>query len=165
MKIAIISDTHDREVELKKLIGELNEKIKPNMLIHCGDFCAPFMIKALAEFKGQVHCVFGNTDDRFISAKLAINRGINLHGDLAQIEIDSKKIAIIHNDILEELLAESGKFDAVFYGHNHKSSKRKIGKTLLANPGEMAGLNGIPTYGIYDTDKNDFEINEFKSNL
>lgn len=161
MKIAVISDTHDREAELKQFIEKINRE-GINVLIHCGDFCAPFIIKALAEFEGDTHCVFGNTDDRYISSKLAESRGIKLYGDFAQIEIDSKKIAFIHNDKIGELLAETDKFDAVFHGHNHKAYKKKVGNTLLANPGEMAGLNGVPTYGIYDTNTNEIEIKEFK---
>ena len=161
MKIVVISDTHDREVELKQFIKMINrEGIK--VLIHCGDFCAPFMIKALTEFKGDVHCVFGNTDDRYISSKLAENKGIKLYGDFAQVEIGGKKIAFIHNDGIGKLLAETDKFDAVFHGHHHKAYQKKVGNTLLANPGEMAGLNGIPTYGIYDTDVNEIEIKEFR---
>ena len=162
MEIAVISDTHDREVELKQFIKMINKE-RIRVLIHCGDFCAPFMIKALAEFGGEVHCVFGNTDDRYISSKLAEKKGINLYGDFAQIEIACKKIAIIHNDVLGKLLAETNKFDAVFHGHHHEAYQTKVGNTLLANPGEMAGLNGIPTYGIYDTDKNEIEIKEFNN--
>ncbi|HIE15076.1 TPA: YfcE family phosphodiesterase [Candidatus Bathyarchaeota archaeon] len=161
MKIVVISDTHDREAELKQFIKMIN-KDGIKVLIHCGDFCAPFMIKALAEFEREVHCVFGNTDDRYISSKLAKKRGINLHGDFAQIEIEGRKIAFIHDDVLGRLLAETNKFDAVFHGHHHKSYQEKVSNTLLANPGEMAGLNGIPTYGVYDTDKNEIEIKEFK---
>ena len=159
MKIAIISDSHDREQRLKDLIKELNSK-EIKILIHCGDLCAPFMMKALAEFNGDAHCVFGNTEDRHTSTLLATKRGVNLHGDFGKLEIEGRKIAFIHNDKLGALLAETGKFDIVFHGHNHKAHKEMIKNTLLVNPGEMAGLNGIPTYVIYDTKTGEVEIKE-----
>jgi len=40
------------------------------------------------------------------------------------------------------ILASTGKYDAVFCGHTHKPSVEKIGKTLLANLGEVHGSQG-----------------------
>ncbi len=43
MKIGIISDTHDRIDNLHKAITLLQVR-GVQILIHCGDLCAPFMI-------------------------------------------------------------------------------------------------------------------------
>ena len=161
MKIVIISDTHDNKNKLIEFISFANENIKADMLIHCGDFSAPFMLTELAKFNGDVHCVFGNTNDKFASTQVATKEGINLHGDLANLEIDSKKIGVIHNNILGNLLAKSGEFDIVFYGHNHIQKKEKVEKTLLVNPGSMTSYNNIATYAIYDTDTNEVELKKF----
>ena len=114
------------------------------------------------QFEGDAHCVFGNTEDRHTSTLLAIKRSVNLHGDLGELEIDGKKIAFIHNDKLGRLLAEAGKYDAVFHGHNHKFNSEMVNNTLLTNPGNLAGFKGNPTYAIYDTETNKVEKIEFK---
>ena len=82
MKIGIISDTHDRIEKLQKVLGMLKDN-NVKVLIHCGDFCAPFMMNELSKFNGEVHCVFGNVDDRFITPNRAKKVGINFHGELS----------------------------------------------------------------------------------
>ena len=161
MKIGVISDSHDNLGNLNKAIDIL-EKEKVKVLIHCGDFCAPFMIKELAKFKGDVHCVFGNIDDRYSSTKFAIEKGVNLYGDYAEIEIDAKKIAIVHSPFFAEALVLSNKYDVVFYGHDHEKREEKRGKTLLVNPGTLGGVFHTASFAIYDTEKNKIEFFEIK---
>jgi len=157
MKIGIISDTHDRIENTARALAIIKEK-GANVLIHCGDFCAPFMMNELAKFDGEVHCVFGNIDDRFLTPNRAKEFGINFHGDSAELEFDGNKIAVNHYPNLAEALASTGKYKAVFYGHNHMADKKKIGDTLLCNPGELMGRKGKPSFGIYDTKTNDLEF-------
>ncbi|MBR9701737.1 metallophosphoesterase [Candidatus Pacearchaeota archaeon] len=161
MKIGIISDTHDCIEATKKVIQEISEK-GCKILIHCGDFCAPFIIKELAKFDGEVHCCFGNTDDRFLSTKLAIKEGVNLHGDVGEIEIDNRKIVFVHLPQIAENFALAKKYDLVLHGHTHVSRKEKINDTLLVNPGDIMGYKDNPSYAIYDTDTNEVEIIELK---
>ncbi len=162
MKIGIISDSHDNIPNLKKALAIL-EKENCEELIHCGDFCDPFMIKELREnFKGKIHCVFGNTDDKFLSTKKAIELNINLYGDFAEIEIDNKKIAIIHSPAIAEAVALSDKYDLVCHGHDHKKRCESRGETLLVNPGEIAGIKNNPSIAIYDTEKNEIKHIELK---
>lgn len=157
MEIGIISDSHDRLDNLTKVM-HLFEKQGIKTLIHCGDFCAPFMIKELAKFNGKVHCVFGNIDDRYSSTKFAIQLGVELHGDMAEVEIDKKKIAITHFPWFANGLAFTGKYDIVFHGHDHTAKQQKIKNTLLVNPGELAGIRNPPSYAIYDTETDSVEL-------
>ena len=55
-------------------------------------------------------------------------------------------------------LAESGKYDFVFYGHNHKPWIEEIGETFLANPGTLAGLFNKATFAILDTENKKLEL-------
>lgn len=156
MKIGIMSDSHDNEENLQKAIKVLEEKdIK--ILIHCGDFCSPFMTKELTKFKGEVYCVFGNTDDVYRTTKISIENGIKLLGNFGEIELDNKKIAIIHDNVLAALIAESNKHDIVFYGHSHVYKIEKIKDCLLVNPGELYGKKEHPGFIIYDTESNKIE--------
>ena len=157
MKIGIISDTHDRISETKEVLQKISKK-GCKVLIHCGDFCAPFIIKELSNFKGKVHCCFGNTDDRFFSTKLAIENGIDLQGDIGEIKIDDKEIAFTHLPKIAEGLILTKKYDIVFHGHTHESKKEKIHGSWLVNPGEIMGYKGNPTYAIYNTKTNKVEI-------
>lgn len=161
MKIGIITDSHDR-IELTQQAIELFEKSNVKVIIHCGDFCGPFMMNELAKFKGEVHCVFGNIDDRFLTPKRAESLGIKFHGDIAELEIDGRKIAVNHYPQIAEAFAHTGKYDAVFYGHNHIADKKKIGNTLLVNAGELMERVSGPSVAIYNTENNDAEIIKLK---
>jgi putative phosphoesterase len=159
MIVGIISDSHDNIWNLDKALAKLKDV---DVLIHCGDFCAPFIIKDyLAKFGKPVHCVYGNIDDREVNKKLADEaENITFYGDEAEFELAGKKIAIRHMPDKAEELAKSGKYDVVFYGHKHKADIKKIGNTLFVNPGEIMGRLGNPTYAIWDTETDKIDIKE-----
>lgn len=161
MKIGIISDTHDNIENLAKI----REKLAPQIdeLIHCGDFCAPFMIEELDEFNKPVHAIFGNTDDRLMTPQKAKDSAnVHFHGDYTDIEIGGKQIFIVHFPELALHAAKSGDYDLVCFGHTHLAQKeffeRDGKKTLMINPGEIMGRNGKITYAIYDTEKHEVEF-------
>ena len=158
MKIAIISDSHDHLENLRKAI-EIAKQNKAEALIHCGDFCAPFIIDELAEFSGEVHCVFGNIDDRYLTTKKAEEKeNLVLYGNIAKIQLDNKKIFFTHFPDIARAFALSGEFDAVFHGHTHEKNKETLNNTLLLNPGEIMGRLGNPSLAIYNTETNDAEF-------
>jgi len=156
MKVGIISDTHDRIDNLSKVINILHNK-GCEELIHCGDLCSPFMISILEGFHGKVHCVLGNVGDPHVTLDRAMQAEINFEKDLLELEIERKKIAVIHYPKLAEALAYTKKYDIVFYGHNHMPYKEKIGYCWLVNPGELMGWKGKPCFAIYDTETNNVE--------
>jgi len=162
MKVGIISDSHDNIWVLDKALKQIKEK-GAEILIHCGDFCAPFIMNNLSSVDIPVHCVFGNIDDRHITPKMAESKtNITFHGDIGEFEIDGKKIAITHFPHFAEGLAAKQQYDLVCHGHTHDQRKEKIGKTLLLNPGEIMGRKGTPSYAIYDTETSDAEFYEVK---
>lgn len=158
MKIGVISDSHDRIENLRKAI-EIMEKEGVAELIHCGDFTAPFMLKELEKFPGNVHCVFGNINDEYRSTKVAENsENLNLYGKDFEIEINDKNIGAVHFPKMARFMALSGEFDIVFYGHSHDKKKEEIKGTFLVNPGELMGRKGKPGFAIYDTKENKIEF-------
>jgi hypothetical protein len=160
MKIAIISDSHDNLVNIEKMLAWVN-KNKIDLMIHCGDLAAPsVMIKELApKFKGPIHFVHGNVADREINAELPDKfKHVTLHGDIGELEIDGKKIAFCHYPRQAEGLAETGKYDLVFYGHNHTPWEKITGKTKLLNPGTLAGMFNKATFAVYDTKTDKAEL-------
>jgi len=150
MKIAILSDIHDNVWVLKDLLASL----QADALLFCGDFCAPFTLAQIGEgFGGPVHVVFGNNDgDKLLLSHVAGRFShITLHGDLAELELDGRRVAVSHYPPIGRALARSGVYDLVCYGHNHESKVEQVGSTVLVNPGEVMGRFGRSTYAVYDT--------------
>lgn len=152
MKIAILSDIHDQLPQLKKALEILKDA---DILLCCGDLCSPFVIKVLGEgYLKPIHIVFGNNDgDLFrITQNSQPFKHIQLHGELAQLEFDGVRFGMQHFDNIARLLADSGKFDVMCFGHNHRFEISGSGKCQLINPGEIfGGLSGDSTAVIYDT--------------
>jgi putative phosphoesterase len=161
MKIAIISDSHDNMANLKKAMDWI-KKEEIEVVIHCGDVCAPATLREiLQEFSGKFHLVFGNVDgDRFGMAKIAFKEfpGLKIWGELGELEIDGKKIAFTHFPRFAQGLAAEQQYDIIFYGHDHKPWEKKIGKTRLVNPGNLAGLFYKASFAVYDTKTDKLEL-------
>lgn len=162
MQVAVISDIHDNVWRLKAVLTRINET-GAEALVFCGDFCAPFTLKQIAgSFSGPVHCVFGNNDgDKWFLTRIAAGAGnVTLHGELAEITLGERRIAVNHYPHIAQGLAASGRYDAVFFGHSHVRHLAQIGNTLLLNPGEVMGRFGTSTYALYDTETNQAIIHE-----
>jgi uncharacterized protein len=159
MKIGIISDSHDHIKNLRKAIEDL-KNAGVGLVIHCGDFCAPFVLDELDTLGVGVHGVFGNVDgDKFSMQKKApALNNIVLHGELLEIDVEGVKIAANHYPAIADGLARSGKYDLVCYGHTHKRDLQTIGTSLLLNPGDIMGRFGNPSYAIFDTETREVEL-------
>ena len=161
MKVAIVSDIHDNIWNLDKAL-KIIEKKGISTAIFCGDYCAPTTFKLATEKFKKAYCIWGNVDGEKFKITQTIYEAhvehVKLLGDFGGTEIGGKKIAIIHNPPIARGLASSGLYDAVFYGHTHEARIEKIGNTLLANPGEVMGKNGKPSFGIWNSEKNDIKI-------
>ena len=159
MKIAVFSDSHDNIQSLETALQQVRAS-GAQMLLHCGDLCAPFMLNRLGmHFQGPIHAVFGNNDGdgRLLQTIAGNYEHLNLHGLYAEIRAGERNIALIHYPEPALRIAQSGHFDLVCYGHNHLKKVESIGNCVLANPGEILGMNGTPTWGLYDCDTGIFE--------
>jgi putative phosphoesterase len=151
MLITICSDIHDNIWKLADALPGMNDG---DLLIFCGDFCAPFTLAQLAEgFQGPVHVVWGNNDGdaRLLSQVAAAAGNVTLHGELAELNVEGFKVAVNHYPEIAVNLAASGRYDLVCYGHDHTVKCERIGETWLVNPGEMMGRFGRSSYIIFDT--------------
>jgi putative phosphoesterase len=167
MRVAIFSDSHDQIQHLEAALAAANQA-GASMLLHCGDLCAPFMLDRLGRnFSGAIHVVFGNNDGdgRMLQTIAAKHPQITLHGIYTEIEASGRLLAMIHYPEPARRIAQSGQFDLVVYGHDHMKHSEEITKAtgslaILANPGELLGANGAPTWGLYDTNSGSFTLNE-----
>lgn len=170
MHIAVFSDSHDQIANLEAALAAANQA-GASMLLHCGDLCAPFMLDRLGRgFSGPIHVVFGNNDGdgRLLQTIASKYEQITLHGIYAEIEAMGRMLAMIHYPEPARRIAESGQFDLVVYGHNHEKHVESVEKRtgsagVLANPGELLGMNGTPTWGLYDTNSGEFSLQTLDS--
>ena len=150
MKIAVVSDTHNNMANFKKAIDWIkNEKIQ--LILHCGDISSQEAIdEAVKYFGGGIKFVKGNAD-----------YGLNLPEKM-ELELEKVKIAFCHFPDIAKALAQTDKYDTVFYGHTHRPWDEKVldgGKeTHLINPGELAGQFYKPTFAVYDTATKELEL-------
>lgn len=162
MKIAVFSDSHDNIQGLEQALQAANDA-GAEMLLHCGDLVAPFMLDRLGkQFSGPVHVVFGNNDadGRLLQVISSAYAHVALHGIYAEVEADGRRIALIHYPEPALRIAQSGELDLVCYGHNHDKAVESVGTCVLANPGELLGMKGTPTWGLYDTVTGEFVLQE-----
>ena len=152
MIVAILSDSHDNIWNVEKALPQLAEA---GMLIFCGDFCAPFTLKMLADgFDGPVHGMLGNNDgDALLLARIANEaENVTLYQGMGQVTVGEVKVAFAHYPQIGKALAQSGQYAAVFSGHSHRQGTERIGDTLWVNPGEVMGRYGEPGFALYDTE-------------
>lgn len=152
LKIAIISDSHDNIWNLEKALHAIGVA-GCDTLLHCGDLVAPFIVAQIAQsFSGPIHFVEGNNDgDGRLQQQVAADfPHVGLHGPYAELEIAGRRIAMIHYPEPARRIAQSGIFDLVCYGHDHLRHCERIGESLLANPGEVMGRYGEPSWATYD---------------
>lgn len=153
MKIAIISDSHDNTPNIEKFLAWA-DKNQIGMIIHCGDIAAPSVISKLIgpKFDQPIHLIYGNVADRERLAEVIKKfKNITLHGDQGEITADGLKIAFCHFPDEARSLAATGRYNLVFYGHDHAPWEQKIGETTLYNPGTLAGMFNKATFAVYDT--------------
>ncbi len=150
MNIGIISDTHDNLALIKKAVTFFNRK-KVDLVLHAGDFVSPFTALEFKNLNCPIKGVFGNNDGDKLYLQEKFKGIGEIHPEPYQVSINQKNILILHEEKLIAALAESQKYDIIIYGHTHQTDLRKIGKTLIINPGECGGwLTGKSTIALLD---------------
>jgi len=165
MFIAVISDTHDHKDNILKAVSIMNER-KVDALIHCGDYCSPFIerwFRGLNEnIQQNFYGVFGNNDGERLMLEKILRPlceivGLELIKDFGGLIIYASHMP--SPDTIEAL-ANSSSFDIILSGHTHHVVNKKYDNgVLVVNPGEACGyLTGNATFCIIDTIKKEAEI-------
>lgn len=166
MQIAIISDVHNNEVNLAKVLDYCKRE-KIETIICCGDLASRETLDFMNDnFFGIILYTFGNADydDLRELAKEKKYRNTYLYPDFGEAVIEKKNVAFVHFPDVAKSLARTGKYDFVFYGHTHKpwiangeaiESGRKYS---LLNPGTTAGEIYPPTFAVWETENGKFSL-------
>jgi len=162
MLVGLIADTHDRLPMIDKAVKKLNEE-DVELVLHAGDYVAPFVIPKFKELKAKLIGVFGNNDgDReLLKKRFTEYEDLEIRGSFTEIVVDSLKIALLHGseeELLKALINSEG-FDVVVHGHTHKAEVYRKDKTLIVNPGEVCGyLFSKSTIALLDTGRREARI-------
>ena len=157
MKIGVLSDSHDNVPMINKAVELFNDE-GVSLVIHAGDFVAPFAVAAMHNLKCRVVGVFGNNDGERIGIARQFEAIGEIHPNLAIVEIGGRTIAATHYPELAEPIAQCGSYDIVIYGHTHEIDVRRE-SSLLLNPGETGGwTTGRSTAAIVELDSLEAEI-------
>lgn len=151
--IGIIADTHDNRPHIRKATRHLIDH-DVGLVIHAGDFIAPFTAKDFDGLTCPFVGVFGNNDgERLGLANMYAELG-PLHPVSTELEHAGRKIYVRHEPDAIEAIAASGHYDLVIYGHTHQIDIRQTGSTWIVNPGECCGwTTDRSTLVIFDLKK------------
>ena len=157
MTVGLISDTHDN-VPIVEAALDRFENAGVETVVHCGDFVAPPLIPHLDRDGITVHAVRGNNDGEREGLRDAFEEldGGTFYGRFAELTLDGRRFAVLHGEEkpIIEALAAFGEYDYVVHGHWHVHEERRVGDTVVINPGAhfptVAGEH--QTVAVVDTD-------------
>ena len=168
MLVGVLSDSHDNIEGVRKAIELFNDR-GVDFVFHLGDIVSPFTLRLFGKLESDFGIIFGNNDgDKLLLSSIAREYGFIISEPPLLLELADRKILALHGWRdprytvgLVYSLARSGAYDVILYGHTHRVDIRKIGGTLIVNPGEVHGyISGKSTIAIVDLDKLEVEVVE-----
>lgn len=152
MLIALLSDIHDNLRQMKRALEQAKAEGCTHLLF-LGDVATTGTLKQMQElWPHEIDMVPGNNDYPREEFRACATARLRYHERSADIVLDHRHIYMTHephNGVL--YAAESGEYDAVFFGHTHRAGQQAHGATIVANPGDIQGRYKAPSFAIYDT--------------
>jgi len=140
MRIGIVSDTHGQTLYAQQAVRML-EGLDVERVIHCGDVGSAAIVPLFQRW--PLDFVQGNVDDPGELEEAARACGQTFHGRFAALSLAGVNIAVLHGDdgrLLRETI-DGGKYQLVCHGHTHVADQRRVGGTLVLNPGALYRAN------------------------
>ncbi|MFQ3610942.1 MAG: metallophosphoesterase [Fimbriimonadales bacterium] len=162
MLLGVISDSHDHMDNIRKVVDALNDH-QVDLVLHAGDYVAPFVVNELSRLQTRLIGVFGNNDGE----RLGLMRRLSEIGQVSVqplfIELEGTRIAMVHEPEPVEAFARSGLYDLVIYGHTHQRDLRTVDNTVILNPGEVCGwLTGQASFALITLPERKVEVVELR---
>jgi len=153
MRLGLIADTHDRLPAIAALVEQMQAG-GVGMILHAGDYCSPFALKAFEDAQVSLAGVFGRNDGdpQGLVSRAQSAFGAELSESPHSLEIGGRRILLVHD--IDDIGARSiSQHDIVVHGATHQQEMKTRGDTLIVNPGEACGwLYGTPSAAILDLD-------------
>lgn len=148
--IGIMSDSHDNRTAIQQAVSLFNSS-QCSLVIHAGDFVAPFAAAELGNLLCPVKCVFGNCDGE----KSGLTKTIQSFGEIKEAPFlfinNQLKFLLTHIHFRVKEYACKYNPDILIYGHTHKAEIHKKDDVLIINPGETGGwVTGKSTVALFD---------------
>lgn len=159
MRVGLLADTHDRLPAVAELV-RLMQSSNVGMLLHAGDYCAPFALQPIEDSHIALAGVFGNNDGDHegLLSRAHTAVGIELFESPHSFEIGGRRVLLVH-DIRDASKRSIGQHEIVIHGATHQQEMKTRGETLIVNPGEACGwLHGAPSAAILDLDSRQVEF-------
>ena len=163
MLLGIISDSHDNLPKIDSAVARLNT-LGVDLVLHAGDYCAPFAALRYGGLNAKLVGVFGNNDAEKELLRVKFESlGHEVKSRFLSLDLNGVRIGLLHGDeenLLEEL-TRSQTYDLIISGHTHSMSNMQRGKTTCFNPGEVCGyLSGRATIATFETSSRKIETFE-----
>lgn len=159
MRVGVIADTHDR----LPVIAEFARRFRAagvDLVLHAGDYCAPWALGPFNDESLPLAGVFGRTDGDHEGLRAEAGRGVGteIYEAPHSMELAGRRILLVHD------LADAGDrsvagHEIVIHGYTHERRLESVGDTLILNPGEGCGwLFGVPTAAILEVESKSVEF-------
>jgi len=156
--IGVMADSHDNLNAIRSAVRLFRES-GCNLVVHSGDFIAPFAARELEKLGCPVKGVFGNCDGE----KMGLAKAFEAFGLIQKapyiFHFEGLNILVTHLNARVEAFLAKQEYALIIYGHTHKPDVRRQKKTLVVNPGETGGwLTGQSTVALFDPAAREAEI-------
>ncbi len=148
--IGILSDTHDNLNRVREAVRLFNDA-GCDLIIHAGDFVAPFTVEELRNLKAPVRAVFGNCDGE----RAGLTRAFQGLGEIREAPFAflhaGLRFVVAHLEGMAAPFFVAKTCDVIVSGHTHRPEVETREGILLVNPGETGGwLRGKSTVALLD---------------
>lgn len=159
MRVGLLTDSHDRIPAIAEFV-RLFQASGVSMLLHAGDYCAPFALRPIEEASMSLAGVFGRNDGdtQGLLAKATAGFGAELFEGPHSFELGGQRILVVH-DIGDVQPRSIEGHSIVVHGFTHEQAMKTRGDTLIVNAGECCGwLYGTPKAAILNLDDKTVEF-------
>lgn len=159
MRVGLMADSHDRIPAIAEFV-RIMQAGGVSMLLHAGDYIAPFALRPIEEANMSLSGVFGRNDGdtQGLLAKATAGFAAELFEGPHSFELGGQRILVVH-DIGDVQPRSIESHSIVLHGFTHQQEMKARGDTLIVNPGESCGwLYGTPKAAILDLDDKTVEF-------
>jgi putative phosphoesterase len=159
MLVGLIADTHDRLPAIAELVRQM-QAAGVGMVLHAGDYCSPFALRAFEEAHMSLAGVFGRNDGdpQGLVTRAQSSFGAELFESPHSVEIGGRRILLVH-DIGDVNKRSVSSHEIVIHGSTHQQEMKTRGDTLIVNPGEGCGwLYGTPSAALLELDSREVQF-------
>lgn len=157
MKIAVLSDSHNRRDYTKEVLDLLISK-GAKYVIHAGDLVIKSNLELLKETNLPYVSVFGNNDNALFS----YSDEFNIKKEPYHFKIKDLKFKLMHLPFY----MSPGDCDVVISGHTHIFKSEYLENTLFLNPGEVCARDKDSIECVLlEINEDEYIINYYQRNI